>query len=230
MRCCSNRTGQSLGQARGARALRGARAARTLGLASGLLSLLLLRATAATGTNGPAAPVFHAGLPAAMEAAAGDQSLVLLVFEAQWCGPCKQYKADTLNSREFLAQAGALHVAEVDVDADPSTARAYGVEAIPNSVLLTPDKKIVARQVGFMATADLLLWLRQGRDRAKAGTWEGTAPGTKLDAFAAKAKADQLGEADLVRLTELLGDPSPADREAAARASWPSNGSRPWLR
>ena len=46
---------------------------------------------------------------------------MLVVFGADWCGPCKELKAKTLDSREFNEQAGALHIAEVDVDAEAGT-------------------------------------------------------------------------------------------------------------
>src|SRR5438067_8082690 len=96
MRCC-NRTGlrartsareDSRDQDRSSRAL--------LPLSLALCAFcfcLPLRALAAT--NLPT-PVFHGSLKAATEAAASDQSLVLLIFGADWCAPCKMLKAKTL--------------------------------------------------------------------------------------------------------------------------------------
>jgi HEAT repeat protein len=162
-------------------------------------------------------PTVHSSLRAASEAAAADQSLVLLVFGAEWCGPCKMLKTRTLSSREFKEQGGALHVVEIDIDSDANTAREFGVEAVPTLVILTADSKIVARRVGFMETADLLLWLKESRERVKEGKWEGTVPGSKLTEFIKKASADQLEATDLARLVLLLGEQNPADRDAAAK-------------
>ncbi len=176
-----------------------------------LLLSLPLSGIAATNSQ----PLLHPTLKSASEAAVADQSLVVLVFGADWCAPCKQLKSRTLASREFAEQGGLLHLVEVDVDADANLARAYGVEAVPTLVLMTGDNKIVSRRTGFMETADLLLWLREGRDLAKAGKWEGTAPGSKVREFIAQA-AEPLSTNDFVRLIEMLGEPGLADRQAAA--------------
>jgi HEAT repeat protein len=181
-----------------------------------LLLLLLLAQTARSAGPG-AVPVFHSSLRAASEAAASDQSLVLLIFGADWCVPCRQLKAQTLASKEFMEQAGALHIVEVDVDAEATMARDYDVQAVPTLVFLTADNKIVARSEGFAATAELLLRLKEAREHVKSGKWEGTAPASKVSTFIAKAAADQLETNDLARLIELLGETSPADRDAAAR-------------
>ena len=162
-------------------------------------------------------PVFHSSLKAASEAAAADQSLVMIDFTADWCAPCKELKARTLDSKEFMEQAGALHVVEIDVDAESAMAQDYGIQAMPTLVLLTADNKIVARREGFMPAVDLLHWLAEARDLAKAGKWEGTAPGPKLGEFITRAAADQLDTSDFARLIEFLSDQNPANRDTAAK-------------
>jgi HEAT repeat protein len=62
----------------------------------------------------------------------------------------------------------------------------------------------------------MLKWLEEGRQRVKQGQWEGTAPGTKLTEFVAKAAADKLEEADLKKLVAMLGEPEPAERVSPA--------------
>jgi HEAT repeat protein len=179
-----------------------------------LLLFLFARAAIGAGTNA-AAPVFHSSIKAASEAAA-DQSLVLVVFRADSNEPSKELKARTLDSREFNEQAGALHIAEVDAEAEAGTARDYGVTALPTLVLLTADSKLLGRRTGFLYTAELMLWLREARARAKEGKWEGIAPSPKLAEFIDKAGAGGLDTNDLARLIVMLGEPEPADRDAAA--------------
>jgi HEAT repeat protein/thiol-disulfide isomerase/thioredoxin len=178
------------------------------------LSLLARLGLAATNTP---VPLLHSSPKAASEAAAADQSLVLIVFGAEWCGPCKLLKAKTLTSKEFLEQGGALHFVEVDIDSEKSLARDYDIQAVPTLVLQTADNKIVMRQTGFMQTAELLLWLREARERVKQGKWEGTVPGSKLAPFIAKASADQLDAKDLGQLIAMLGEPDPANRQAVSK-------------
>jgi HEAT repeat protein len=162
-------------------------------------------------------PVVHPTLKAASAAAAADQGLVLIVFGADWCAPCKQLKTKTLSSPEFMEQGGALHLVEIDVDSDSNMARDYGVEAVPTLVLATADNKIVTRREGFLETAELLLWLRNARELVKQGKWQGTAPGSKLTEFINKAASDQLDTNDLAQLVGMLGEPNPGDRQAAAK-------------
>src|SRR6266566_4082874 len=160
------------------------------------VALLLLFVNAARAIIIVGAPEFHSSIKAAIEAAAADQSAVLVLFAADWAEPSNELKSKTLRSKEFSEQAGLLHLAEVDVDSQESTARAYGVNTVPTLVLMTPDNKIVARHMGFVHTAELLLWLREARDRIKEGKWEGTVPGSKLNEFTEKAAAARLGSND----------------------------------
>jgi thiol-disulfide isomerase/thioredoxin len=126
---------------------------------------LLLCCISVSAESAKPGPVIHATLKAASEAASADQSLVLLIFGAEWCGPCHKLKKETLASSDFLEKAGVIHLAEVDIDLEQKTAREFGIGAVPTLILLTPDGKIVTRREGFMPPADLLAW-NMGRDSA----------------------------------------------------------------
>ncbi|HEX9047246.1 MAG TPA: thioredoxin domain-containing protein, partial [Verrucomicrobiae bacterium] len=182
------------------------------------LAVCLTSAAAPAGDAPPAAdvaPVFHASFRSASDAAAADQSLVLLVLSADWCVPCKLFKSQTLAAPEFARQKHPLHVAEVNIDANQKMAANFGVENVPALVLLTADGKILLRHTGFLSPEELLEWLKNGRFRASLGQWEGTAPGAQFDEYIKKAATDSLGTNDLQRLVELLGDPDPANRTEA---------------
>jgi len=164
-----------------------------------------------------AQPTFHPSLAAASEVAAVDQALVLLDFSAEWCGPCQAMKKNTFPAKEFMEGAGAVRIAVVDIDANPKMAQSFNVSAVPTLVLLTPDNKIVSRQSGYMDAAELVSWIKAGRERVKNGQWEGTAPGSKLDALARKASGEGLDTNDFNVLIAALGDPDPGERAGVAR-------------
>src|SRR5262249_47852815 len=111
----------------------------------------------------------------------------------------------------------ALRIAEIDIDANEPLARSFAVEAVPTLVLLSADSRIVSRHTGYLDAAELMKWLAEGRVRAKAGQWEGTAPSSKVDALIAKAAGDGLDTNDLARLIALLGEQDPGERAAVMK-------------
>lgn len=76
------------------------------------------------------------------------ESLVVLDFNATWCGPCKMLKP-------VFEAAAAKYVnvkfISVDIEKCPDTATAFGVEAVPTVVFLSP-----AGMETFVGTEDLL--------------------------------------------------------------------------
>ncbi|OZM77691.1 co-chaperone YbbN [Pseudonocardia sp. MH-G8] len=85
--------------------------------------------------------VLHAELP------------VLLDFTADWCPPCKMIKPVLRELAEELA--GRLVVAELDVDANPATARDAGVLGMP-TLSLYVGGRVVTQVVGARPKASLL--------------------------------------------------------------------------
>ena len=155
-------------------------------------TLAVLAAGRAPGADPSARPDFHTGLEAGYEAAAADHALILAVFGADWCGPCKLLQSNTLDAADFLDQAGALHVARVDSDANPKTAAAFNVEAIPSLVLLTEDRKIIAHRTGYLTARELLDWLADGEAAPAGASGKAPLPATNSPRFPARPPAPAL--------------------------------------
>ena len=74
-------------------------------------------------------------------------------FWAVWCGPCKMI-APIL--KELATEYdGRLKITKLDVDENPSTAMAYGVQSIP-TLILFKDGQPVERIIGYRPKDQLL--------------------------------------------------------------------------
>ena len=71
---------------------------------------------------------------------------VIVDFFATWCGPCKML-APVLH--ELAAEHDDFSVVQVDVDEDPSLARAYGIVSIP-TLIAFKNGEPVATSVGYV--------------------------------------------------------------------------------
>ena len=84
------------------------------------------------------------------------QSLVLVDYWAEWCGPCKAI-APTLEevAKEY---SGKLKVAKVNVDENQEIPRKYGISGIP-TLMLFKNGNIEATKVGALSKSQLTAFL-----------------------------------------------------------------------
>lgn len=78
---------------------------------------------------------------------------VLVDFFGEWCGPCQTM---TPIVKELASDLGdQIRILKVDIDKNPSAARAFGVRGVP-TFMIFKNGKVVWRQSGAMPKSELL--------------------------------------------------------------------------
>jgi thioredoxin 1 len=99
-----------------------------------------------------AAPTVSGSLPEDLRVS-GDEKAVMVEFWAPWCGPCKVF--GPIVDEIAGDYRGKLKVVRINVDEQQATAAQFKVSAIPTTVILDRDGRVVQRVTGLTSKQEL---------------------------------------------------------------------------
>jgi thiol:disulfide interchange protein len=130
------------------------------------LAVLSMVAFAQKGAK-PAEQVWSKDLAKAQALAKKTGKMVLVDFNAVWCGPCQMYKKDVFPTSEFKASTKDVILVEIDIDNQPALATKFGVSGIPDIRIFSPKGKQVGRVYGYGGAKPLIAELAKARKAVK---------------------------------------------------------------
>ena len=85
----------------------------------------------------------------ALAEAKAKNKLVLVDFNATWCGPCKMYRDSVFPNADFQNRAKDLILVDIDIDQQQALAMNYKVHGIPDIRVISPSGAELGKVVGF---------------------------------------------------------------------------------
>jgi S1-C subfamily serine protease len=162
---------------------------------------------------------FAAWVAPARSAAPYPADTMLLDFQADWCGPCRQMESTVAQ----LIAAG-YPIRTVNIDREPELRRQYGVTGIPCFVLVSGGREL-ARTEGRVSAGELQAMFAKAATAAMAAAPSRPAPPVAAISAPAPDPFFSAGSSRRLNDPSANGDPSPRGQSLGAQSpAAPSQG------
>jgi thiol-disulfide isomerase/thioredoxin len=133
---------------------------------AGLLTLSWICGTIAAEPAGAKAGItWQHDLKAAQKQSIRTGRPMLIVFGASWCTHCGRFEKNTLNNSTMAGYINREFVpVHLDFDKEQQTAEVLEVEALPCTVILSPEADLLGKVVGAKAPKDYWEALQDAKD------------------------------------------------------------------
>lgn len=85
--------------------------------------------------------------------------VLVFYFSAPWCGACKIMEHTIIKNPPIATKLSDAGFLKIDIEADPSTAAALGVSAVPTLIIVSDSGAELYRRVGLIESKALALVL-----------------------------------------------------------------------
>ena len=82
--------------------------------------------------------------------------LMMVDFNASWCGPCQMYKQDVFPTTDFKQATKDVVLVDIDIDQNQALAQKYGISGIPDIRFISPQGNQIAALEGYDGADPLL--------------------------------------------------------------------------
>ena len=87
-----------------------------------------------------------------------SESLTLVDFWAEWCGPCKMIGPALEEISEEMKNE--IRITKLNIDENPLTPQKYGVKGIP-TLLLFKNGEVISEKIGALPKAKIADWINE---------------------------------------------------------------------
>jgi thioredoxin-like negative regulator of GroEL len=138
---------------------------RSVSRVAGLMMAAWLVAAAAAADPPKATVAWQNDLKAARKQALQTGRPMLIVFGAKWCTHCGKFEQNTLGNPTMAGYINREFIpVHLDFDKEQMAAEILEVEALPCTVILSPDADLLGRVVGAKAPKDFWEALQDAKD------------------------------------------------------------------